>query len=763
MSSTEAIVTAWIRLALETRGLQGDVNSTLDNIDVSRASRNISTGISQGVSPNNPQIAQSTTALNQNITQAVADAGDAGTAGFSKKFEKGMLFASAGIIAGAASAVKGLYEIGDTWDGVEDTIRVGTGATGEALEGMVEGVENVLGSIPTTADVAASYMSDLNTRTGATGETLETLVSQFATLENLDSTLDVNNATQAMSAFGIEADGMSAALDETWRVSQATGVSMEDLMASAQKNATAMKSLGFSYGDTVSLLGSLNKAGLEGEKVIKGFEKSLVASARAGKNPQEELAKVTEGMQKLVAQGKDAEAAALGRDLFGTKNVVEVIGAMKEGSLNLKEISEQMGATDDTIIGLGQDTADAAETFQLLKNKMLIALKPLSETVFSAIGDTLNDLMPVVEKASAWAEKNTGTLKVLAITAGVVAAGILGITGAMLTYKGIMATVAGATKIWTAATMAFNAVMALNPVGIVILSIAALIAIGVALYKNWDTISAKASELWTGISEGFTGIWESITGFFSGIGEWLGSFLSDAWAKITGFFAMIGEFYITVYSTIFNTVMSVLTSIGSSIMGVFNTVTSTISNVWTSIASGWATVWGLVTTGATAIKDGLVGAFNAVKDAVVNVFKAIVSTIVNALNTPIIMVNGIIDAMNALKIDIPDFVPGIGGQTWGVNLPKFPTIPVPAMATGGDVTGPTLVLAGEKDPETIVNRGTANNLMESLTRRLESGGIGDSIVQGDITIRIESSDAYLDGLTTKVIDTSLRQHRRVVA
>src|SRR5690606_1070094 len=99
-----------------------------------------------------------------------------------KRFSTAMavgLGAAAAAGAGAVLAFKELYQIGETFDDVSDTIRVGTGATGEALAALEEDAKRVATTVPTSFEAAGSTVADLNTRLGLSGETLSTLASQY--------------------------------------------------------------------------------------------------------------------------------------------------------------------------------------------------------------------------------------------------------------------------------------------------------------------------------------------------------------------------------------------------------------------------------------------------------------------------------------------------------------------------------------------------------------------------------------------------------
>ena len=101
---------------------------------------------------------------------------------------------------------------------------------------------------------------------------------------------------------------------------------------------------------------------------------------------------------------------------------------------------------------------------------------------------------------------------------------LAGVAAAIVTYK-LIALAMGlwtkATGLWTTITgiatgvaTAFSAAIAFitSPIGLVVIAIGAAIAIGVALYRNWDTVSRKATELWSAIKTKFNQIKEAISG-----------------------------------------------------------------------------------------------------------------------------------------------------------------------------------------------------------------------------------------------------------
>lgn len=147
--------------------------------------------------------------------------------------------------------------------------------------------------------------------------------------------------------------------------------------------------------------------------------------------------------------------------------------------------------------------------------------------------------------------------------------------------------------------------------------------------------------------------------------------------------------------------------------------------------------------------------FSALKfDSFGNAVKSIGYVLLNFLigigNAIIAVANMIPYTVNALIGGINDIM-GIVGIDFEIgNMPTIPYIPIqiPEMATGGDIMGPTMVLAGEKDPETIVNRGKMNQLMDEVIAGRVGGNNdngGNIAVTNYITIQkgVTDDDASL--------------------
>lgn len=304
-----------------------------------------------------------------------------------KKFGAAMLAGLAVVAGGATLAGAALYKVGSTFDDMADTIRVGTGATGKDLEGLVQSAKNVGKNVPASFEDIGQTVADLNTRMGLTGPQVEKVAAQFLELGRITgSKVDIAKTTAAFNQFGIKGDDVSRSMDRLYTISQATGIGVDDLVQKVTAAGPAAQQLGFSFDQTAGLIGTLDKAGINSNATIAAMQKSLVTLAKDGEKPQEAFKRVVGEIQGFVKNGDQASALNLAGKVFGTRGAAQFIGAIKSGALNLKTLGAVTGETRDSILGAADDTADFAEQWDLFKNRVLLIVEPLATQLFSTIG-----------------------------------------------------------------------------------------------------------------------------------------------------------------------------------------------------------------------------------------------------------------------------------------------------------------------------------------------------------------------------------------
>jgi phage-related minor tail protein len=565
-----------------------------------------------------------------------------------KKFGAGFKAAAgAGLVAGALAAIKGLYEIGDMFDTVNSTIRVGTGASGEALEGLIDSADNVAKKVPAAYESVATTVADVNTRMGLTGSNLETVSSQFLEAGRiLNSEIDISSASAAFNAFKIDSDDTSDALDHLFRVGQATGIEINTLTGIVQKNAPAMQALGFSFEDTALMAGMLDKAGVESNSVMAGMGKGLVKLAKDGEQPAEAYRRVIGEIEGFVESGQEASALALSAELFGTRNAPQMISALNSGALSFDDLGTAAGITGDTILGLGEETMKFSDRLQIFENTASAAFEPLATKVFDALGDALSAAMPHIETFGAWLDKNEWVLGVVA--------GIIG--GALVIGIGLLT-----AAIWTMTAALFASPITWIIAGVILLGVAIF-----ALVANWDTVIGFLSNIWNGfigwITDGLTAFGEGWTSFWDGVGEKISEVWQGIIDWITGIWNGIVALFLAIHPV--GIIISHWDQIWAATVSVWNAVTGFIGAIWNNIIEA-------VSIGV----DGVLNFFTSMGERITGAITGLAN---NAYSWGSDIINGLLNGLRAMggKIAsffgdlLPSWVTDSFSAALGINSPS---------------------------------------------------------------------------------------------
>jgi phage-related minor tail protein len=345
-----------------------------------------------------------------------------------------------GAAVAGLGAVAGLARLGGSFDDAFDAIRVGTGATGAALEDLKGSFKTVFSSVPTDMGSASQAVADLNTRLGLTGEPLEELSTQLLELSRITGTdlgSNIESVTRVFGDWGVSAEEQAGHLDALFRASQATGITVDTLSQQMVKYGAPLRQLGFDFDTTAGLLGKFEKEGVNAELVMGSMRIALGKMAREGIPAEEGLRQVVE---QIANAGSASEANALALELFGARAGPDMAAAIREGRFDLGELYSTIANGEETILGAAEDTADFSEKWNVFKNQVLVGLEPLATAVFDAItvamgklsdwwsvnGDTIttgfNNLTEAISKVvsdalddlSGWWDRNGETVKAAA-------------------------------------------------------------------------------------------------------------------------------------------------------------------------------------------------------------------------------------------------------------------------------------------------------------------------------------------------------------
>lgn len=329
------------------------------------------------------------------------------------------------------------------------------------------------------------------------------------------------------------------------------------------------------------------------------LEKSMYSANNGSKAQAEAFEKLGVSVTNADGSLRDSDAvwqdtiAALGTMTNETERDALAQQLMGKSAANLNPLIEDQGETyknlSETLQKYGldfvdQETLDKANEF----NDQLDTMKAIGSVAISTVGAQLAGyLAPALEKVVGWigqfaswlSKLSPEVLTIIGIIAGVVAA----IAPVLLILGKLAFAISSIMSL--ASTLGVGIGALAGPIGIAIAAIAAIIAIGVLLYKNWDTIKAKAAA----IKANLIATWNSIK------------------------------------QAVVNTVRSLV----ADVMAKWNAIKTTTQNVWNSIK--------------TAITTPITNAFNTVKgwiNKLKNLFPLKVGKIFSNLKVPHIKVNG---------------------------------------------------------------------------------------------------------------------------
>ena len=323
--------------------------------------------------------------------------------------------------------------------------------------------------------------------------------------------------TAGAVAFGVKSIGLASDLNEVQNVVDTTfGGSADKInkwaktagesfglseLAAKQYTSTLgamLKSMGMSEDATTDM--SIALAGLAGDMAsfynldaADAFEK-LRSGISGETEPLKEL-----GINMSVA---NLEAFALSE---GITTAYDSMTQAEQATLRYQYI---MQATADAQ-GDFSDTSDSlANQQRILQMEVETLSADLGQALLPAALGVVEGLRSLVE----WASQNQTALTVLAVA-------FAGITAAIIAYSASLTLAASGMTIATAAGAAFGAVVGFltSPITLVIAAITALVAAGVLLYQNWDTVSAWAASAWESIKQSISSAIEAVSAFISNL------------------------------------------------------------------------------------------------------------------------------------------------------------------------------------------------------------------------------------------------------
>lgn len=666
------------------------------------------------------------------------------------------LAAGALVVSGALLAGKALLDIGTQFDDAFDKIRINTGKTGPALDGLEQSFKNVVKGVPSSFDDTSTAIAGINQKLDLTGKPLEDTATRILNLTRItggDLQSNLTGISRLFQDWSIKGDAVPGTLDKLYRASQATGIGIDDLTSSVTQFGAPLRGLGYNFDESITMLAKWQKEGVNTEAVTGSMKKAFGSfSKEFGDKAPAEFRKFIDEIAKAPSASAAAQIAI---KRLGVRNGPDFAAAVKEGRFAYNDLLMEVAGGSDTINTAAADTDDWHEKLDILKNKAFVALEPVAVKVFDALGrgiDELTRLWPgfhdqflrgvdrIKANVQTWADRWRGFVADFKVGAGKVSDFFDSVHQKISDFV---------DRFQRGAQRVHDVVMSIwNVISPLVMAIVGIIT--------------GAFEIIIGIIQA---AWKIISGIFIGAFAIIWGVVGGAFDVIVGLVKMFSGLFTGNWEAMWNGIKEIFSGLWLAIQGILSgawtIIFSILSGAWTlikavfvggkdAIVAVWTFLWGLVKGIVGGVWDGIVWVVGGAIGLVIGLFKGLVSGIADAgrgmwdfiADNFKGVINTVIRGWNALDVHlgpwkIPDWIPLVGGKTFEVK-DVFPDIPY--LAAGGVMSSPTLAVVGDtiNDSEIV----SPTKLMRQIVRE-EAGKSGGGISIGKIEMHSNASPADL--------------------
>lgn len=669
------------------------------------------------------------------------------------KFGKGAVLAAGAVGLGAAGALTagfiGAMDAQASQSRVaaslgltpEESARMGSVAGGlyasnygDSLEEVQGAVEAVMTSVAGMRDASSADLQEL------TGNAIN-----FAKVFEIDVPRAAQLAGQMVSQGLVDSAGEG--LDLLTRGLQSVPKALrEDVLDAVDEYGGVFTQMGITGSQAMSMLVAASEKGMYGidktGDAVKEFTIRATDMSASTQAVYSTLGLNAEEYSNMLLAGGETASDAFNTIVLGLERIedpqkransaIALFGTPLE-DLGTNGIPAFLESLHGVTGGMGDVEGAASALGDSLNSSASAGWETFKRTAVQSLQEVASKALPVVQPLIGALGQFAPVIGPAVVAVGALAGAVLLANGA---FKAMMfiqtlatmfsilrgATIVGtsATVAQTAAQWANNAAWLASPVTWIILAIIAaiglLVAAGIWLYQNWgavtDAIGAGWNWLWTNvlspvftaIGDVFSWIYNTIilpivTGIMLYIGLWA-AVITWLWeTAISPVFGFIGAIFGWIWGNVISPtvdwisdklnllglgfrllwagfVQPALDGIGAGLNWVWNSIISPVFNA-ISGAVGWV---------GTSIRD----AFGGIGDFIGSAFNTALSVVRGPVNGIIGLVNSAIRGLNTLSVTIPDWVPAVGGQTWGLSIPT-----IPMLATGTITNGPMLAIVGD--------------------------------------------------------------------
>ena len=332
---------------------------------------------------------------------------------------------------------------------------------------------------------------------------LDKAIKEFQSLEGAGA-----KAGYAVKKAALPAAAAVGALG--YALAGATKAAMEDQAAQVELARTLNISASATDAQIAATENMISKMSLASGVADDDLRPALASLVRGTKDigkAQEGLAlamDISTATGKDLATVSDALSKAYGGNMKGLKALSPEMAALIKDGADLNTIMDVLGGT------FGGATAEAAGTAEGQMKRFGIAIAEAKENIGAALIPVIEKVLPLLTAFGAFAQENTTTFLVIAGAIGGIALAVLAVNAALTIYNAIQ-------KVTNALTFIWNALLAANPITLVVLAVVALIAILTALYFKFDGVRKIVDTVFDAITTGVKFSFDAIKTYFTAV------------------------------------------------------------------------------------------------------------------------------------------------------------------------------------------------------------------------------------------------------
>lgn len=535
--------------------------------------------------------------------------------------------------------------------------------TGNTSDEMVE-LEGIAREMGSTTRYSAGESADALGYMALAGWENHQMVSalpnvlSLATAGNMDLASASDIVTDMMSMFGIEAEDAGRASDVFAEAQSKSNTSVDQLSEALGRAGPSASAVGHSIEDTSAILGVFANQGLKGSAAgtaLQAMYRDLQAGAEDGavaigkhsvavydnegnmRNMRDIMADVEVATKGMTQEQRESAMSAI----FQQQSLRGANLYLNEGSESADNLAESLYNSS----GRAQEQAEIMDntlggSFQRLKSGLEEVAIQFFEVAEGPMNMFMNGLIKLVDWFGSLSPATQQIIAILAVLAASIGP-VLIVVGKMAT--GVSALIGLWGKLGGAGALLKGAFAALTgPIGLTIAAVVALIAIGVALYKNWDVVKAKAIAIWGAIQTFFSQVGQMIATRFREVWNGIKTFVSNLWEGMKA----RGSQFINDLKTSFNDGLNAIKTFFSNIWSsIVNGVVNKLTNMQTNAVNRIEAMRSSVVAKITSLQTRFNQIWGNIRDKLFNVLASIFGTSNRYFNN---MMNDISNIMNQI-------------------------------------------------------------------------------------------------------------------